>query len=118
MFEYDLADKQVLLVLNPELLEILKGVGITGSPLFGKVHKMEQNGLWLDSAQFPLCPINIKRIYDARGVVRCHAHVFIPAVAIVSVATFPDSPIEPPEDSGFSQIGFLTPQVKKAARKP
>lgn len=111
MFDYELKDKQVLLILNERAVADLEPFGITGSPIYAKVHSVEQNGLWLDNPSFPLCPIDKPHLYDARGNAFCHAHVFVPAAAVVSLAALTE-PVDFGAMEGLNRIGFRT--VKKA----
>lgn len=106
MFDYDLKDKQVILVLADEVVEKLRPLGVAGSPVLGTVHKVESHGLWLDSPQFSVCPVGASKLVDAKGDSFCHAHVFIPAGAIISAVAFPSgaAPIE--DQPGLHRIGF------------
>lgn len=108
MFSYDLSGKQALLVLTEAFVEQLKPIGVE-SPVVAKVHKVEDRGLWLDATRFPLCPIDAPRLYGPDGESFCHAHLFVPADAIVSVAAFPR---DVPELS-YSTIGFRPARKKK-----
>ena len=113
MFNYNLKGKQVILVLEPKLLEALEPLGITGSPIYAKVHSMEKDGLWLDNPSFPLCPVGQPKLYTARGEAFCHAHIFIPQGAILSVAAFPHKVPGLEKTPGLKKIGF---QYKKKPR--
>lgn len=106
MFDYDLKDKQVILVLADEVLARLRPLGIGGSPLLATVHKVEGHGLWLDSPRFSVCPAGSKKLLDAKGEDFCHAHVFIPAGAIVSAVAFPAGTADLGEKEGLHRIGF------------
>lgn len=110
MFHYDLKDKQVILVLNDEIVKELQPLGVNGSPLVGKVHLVEDNGLWLDNPTFAACPIDTPKLFDPKGQSFCHAHVFIPANSIISLVAFP-TPVKDLEDQpGLHKIGFQPPQ--------
>lgn len=106
MFTYELVGKEVVLILRKEMLPDLRPLGITGSPLYAQVHAAEERGLWLDNPSFPLCPLDQPRLHDARGRTFCHAHVFLPAEAIVALAVFPQRVGDPGEESGMHRIGF------------
>src|SRR3989338_2975552 len=106
MFEYDLKGKQVILVLDPELLPTLEACGIQGSPLAARVHTMEEAGLWLENPHFTVCPVGAKKIYGPGGETLCMVHVFIPARAIVSVVVFPSEVGDLEKDPSFHKIGF------------
>jgi hypothetical protein len=112
MFEYDLTGKHVLLSLDEEFLPYVKLYGIEGSPLFALVHKMEPNGMWLETKSFKLCPRGIPQIYDAAGEPHCRAHIFIPQNAIISAVAFPMDVPEFREDPELYHIGFR-PRKKK-----
>ena len=106
MFEYDLTEKQVVLVLNQELLASLAVFGIHGSPLLARVHKMEESGLWLENPAFPVCAPGAKRIYGPEGEPHCTAYIFVPAQAIFSVAVFPAEVKDIENNPNFHKIGF------------
>lgn len=79
MFDYELKDKQVILILADEVLQRLRPLGVTGSPLLATVHKVESF---------------------------CQAHVFIPAGAIFSAVSFPEGAGALGEQPGLHIIGF------------
>ena len=117
MFEYDLTGKEVILSLDPDFLPHLKFGGIAGTPLFALVHKMEESGLWLDAKRFPLCPVGIPKLYSATGDEFCHAHIFVPARAVISVVTFPAGVAGLAEDPNLNQIGFKPKRTRVPARR-
>lgn len=106
MFDYALAGKQVILVLDEEIARKLRPIGVEGSPILGKVHSVESHGLWLDDPTFSVCPIDGPRLYDAKGESFCHAHIFIPADAIISAVAFPSGTVVPENQPGLHRIGF------------
>lgn len=112
-FEYDLTGKQVVIALEPEILSVLKDFGITGTPFVARVHKMDTGGLWVENPHFTICPIDKRKLYGARGETLCTAHVFIPARAIVSVATFPDEIKGLEDNTTFHKIGFAFEEKKR-----
>lgn len=112
MLSYDLSGKQVILVLEKAFVDRLAPLGVGGSPLLGQVYSVEEEGLWLDATRFPLCPVGAPRLYDAKGVSFCHAHVFIPRQAVVSVVAFPQAVGELQESEDWHRIGFQ-PKPKK-----
>jgi len=116
MFEYELAGKQVILILYPEILSCLDACGIFGSPLVARVNKMEEAGLWLENPSFRVCPAGSNHIYDAKGQAMCMAHVFVPAKAILSVVVFPSDVKDLEEDPNYHRIGFR-PETRQEARK-
>ena len=89
MFAYNLKGKYIILVLAEEFLKIMKTVGLPGSPVYAKVHSLEERGFWLENTSFPLCPPAATKLFDAKGEEFCRAHIFIPAEAVVSVVAFP-----------------------------
>jgi hypothetical protein len=105
MYDYDLDGKQVILVLDPDVIDQLKHLGIPGSPVYGKVFKAVEAGLWMDNHYFPLCPIDQPKLVHPSGEAFCHAHIFIPAPAIISLAVFPNT-IKEPDQAGLNRIGF------------
>lgn len=107
-FEYQLEGKQVVLVLDRIIARALKPLGVSGTPLYGKVHKVEEHGVWLDNPGFAVCPPN-KIVYPEETANFCHAHVFIPADAILALATFPGAVAELEDDPSFHRIGFEIP---------
>lgn len=109
MFNYDLKGKQVILVLTDGIVTALQPLGVNGSPLLGKVHLVEDHGLWLDSPTFAACPIDAPRRYDPNGQSFCHAHVFIPANAIISLVVFPSDVSHLEDQPGLYKIGFRLP---------
>lgn len=106
MFGYELKGKQVILVLDPAFVKQVKPLGITGSPVVARVFKTDDDGVWLDNPSFAVCPVGVPKLYDARGEVQCHAHVFVPERAILSVAAFPTEVPRLEEDPSFKPIGF------------
>ena len=110
MFDYDLAGKQVILVLDHKMLKALEPLGIPGSPLYGQVHKVDDNGLWMENHSFPVCPIDQPRVVGPEGNALCHAHVFIPSSAIVSLAAFPNTVAELEDHPELHKIGFTPKQ--------
>ncbi len=117
MFDYKLKGKHVLLSLDPEFLKFVKLYGIEGSPLFALVHKMESDGLWLETKSFALCPRGIPQILDKDGDPLCRAHIFVPAKAIISVVTFPADLPPITEDPELFHIGFRPKKKKKKKKK-
>lgn len=106
MFDYELKGKQVILILADEVLQRLRPLGVAGSPLLATVHKVESHGLWLDSPRFSVCPVGAGKLVDAKGEKFCHAHVFIPAGAIISAVAFPEGAEEIVAQPGLHGIGF------------
>lgn len=106
MFDYELSGKQVILLLDQEFEKSLALLGIEGSPLYGKVFKAEEKGLWLDHPKFGLCPLDKPHLYDPAGEIFCHAHIFVPAQSILSVVAFPETVKELEEMPSLSRIGF------------
>lgn len=107
MFDaYDLKGKHCILQLDPEFLPYLQFCGIDGSPLFAKVYDEEDDGLWLETASFHLCPTGVLKLYDATGEAQCRAHIFIPAKAILSVVAFPGDASALESDPALHHIGF------------
>lgn len=107
MFSYDLKEKFVILALAADFLPSVKAFGILGSPLFAKVHSQESDGLWLETHSFSLCPVGVPKVYEASGKAICHAHIYIPDAAIVSLAVFPTNPgDEIADDPSIHKIGF------------
>ncbi|MFH2202806.1 MAG: hypothetical protein ABIJ96_06815 [Elusimicrobiota bacterium] len=117
MFDYKLKGKQVILQLDPEFLPHLKYCGIEGSPLFAKVYKMEQDGLWLETNSFRVCPTPIIKLSGPKGEQFCRAHIYIPRQAIISVVAFPAVTANLENDPKLHQIGFRpkSPIMKGAA---
>lgn len=115
MFNYNLAGKQVILVLEEDFVEKMKFAGIEGSPVVARVHKMEDGGLWLKSETFPACPTGVPQLYKAAGEKWCRAHIFIPAGAIDSVVVFPAAVADIEKDPNLFSIGFKagTQKAKK-----
>ncbi|MBI4375410.1 MAG: hypothetical protein HY549_03075 [Elusimicrobia bacterium] len=109
MFNYELKGKLVILVLAHDLVEKLAPLGIEGSPLLGRVHAMEDHGMWLDDPTFGVCPVGSRPLYGKDGEKFCHAHVFIPASGIISLVSFPNES-EIPAQSGLYRIGFKVPR--------
>jgi hypothetical protein len=68
---------------------------------------VEEGGVWMENHAFPLCPLDQPHLYDPKGTAFCHAHVFIPERAIISMAVFPNKVAEPEEGQGVSRIGFV-----------
>lgn len=106
MFDYELAGKQVILVLGDALVERLRPLGVGGSPLLGSVHSVERSGLWLDAPAFGVCPANGPKVLDTKGRSVCHAHIFIPAEGIVSAVAFPNGADALAQDPALHRIGF------------
>lgn len=109
MFNHDLKEKQVILVLTNEIVKELQPLGVNGSALVGKVHLVEDQGLWLDNPTFAACPINAPKLYDPKGQSFCHAHVFIPANSIISLVAFPSEVSHLEDQPGLHKIGFQPP---------
>ena len=104
MFDYDIAGKQVVLVLDETAANRLKTLGIEGTPLFGTVLRADRKGIWLDNPAFPLCPLDKPRAKRVKGDT-CRAHIFIPEDAVVSIAVFPKQ-VRTPERPEIRTIGF------------
>ena len=111
MYDYDLDGKQVILVIDKNTIEELKPLGIPGSPVYGRVFKAVDRGIWLENHAFPVCPVDQPKILKPNGEALCHAHVFIPADAIVSMAVFPSAVEELAEHPGLHHIGFQPEKV-------
>ena len=109
-FDYQLEGKQVVLVLDRVIAKSLRPLGVSGTPLYGKIYKVEEHGVWLDNPGFAVCPPT-KIVYPEDSANFCHAHVFIPADAIVALATFPGRVEELEDDPSFHKIGFDLPQA-------
>lgn len=114
MFDYDLKGKQVILVLDEEVAQRLKPLGIRGSPLLGTVHSVESHGLWLDNPAFSVCPIGTPKLHDAAGETFCHAQIFIPAGGIVSAVAFPTGTKIVEEPPGLHKIGFAPVEERRS----
>ena len=107
MFRYELKDKFVILAIAQDFLPNVKPFGIDGSPVFAKVFDQEEGGLWLETHSFTLCPLGVPKVYDASGTALCHAHIYIPDAAILSVVVFPGGPsAEVANDPSLNKIGF------------
>jgi len=120
MFEYNLKGKQVILSLDEEYVQHLKPYGIQGSPLLAKVHRMEEQGLWLESDSFKLCPQGVPKLFRPSGEAFCRAHIFVPAKAIVAAVAFPAHAAHLHKDPNLHRIGFRprkTRSVSLARRK-
>ncbi|MDE2293689.1 MAG: hypothetical protein KGL53_16530 [Elusimicrobia bacterium] len=89
MFRYPLKGKSVILALAPDFIPSVRAFGIEGSPLFAKVHSQEEDGLWLETGSFALCPTGVKSTPGPGGEPVCRAHIFIPEQAVVSAVVFP-----------------------------
>lgn len=114
MFQYDLAGRQVVLVLDAEVLPALAPLGISASPTVATVHSMEPEGLWLENPRFGLCPPGMPRLHaPGQEEPFCHAHVFVPRSAIVSVAVFPGGPQDLEERPDLQRIGFVLAGKRK-----
>lgn len=101
--DYPLEGRHALLVVDKDYLKLLAPMGITSSPVYAKVHKADDGGLWLEHPRFPLCPPDRPRLYTADGEAFCAAHVFVPYEGVVSVAVFQQ---HVPELADSTQIGF------------
>jgi len=115
MFEYNLKGKHVILSLDQDYIPYLESYGISGSPLFAKVHRMEESGLWLESDSFNLCPQGIPKLFKPTGEAFCRAHIFIPAKSVVSVVAFPGDASHLQKEPSLHQIGF---RPKSGAKSP
>ena len=115
MFDYNLKGKEVVISLDEEFLPYLKPYGIMGSPLYAKVFKMEEGGLWLETTSFSLCPRGVPKLYKPSGGQFCRAHIFVPSKAVVSVVTFPgkNNPLQ--ADPNLKRIGFK-PRPRRKVR--
>ena len=116
MFEYDLTGKQVVLVLDEEVLPALKSLGVLGSPLLGRVHRMEESGIWLENPSFSICPVGTRKLYAPTGEAMCLAHVFIHSRSIVSMAVFPSEVEALEKDPNLHKIGF-TPELQPGSER-
>ena len=88
-----------------------------GSPLFAMVHKVGEEGIWLETRTFPLCPSNVKKEKTKSGQEVCLAHIFIPLRCIVSVVAFPEKTSAIEADPKVHKIGFR-PKPDKKRRRP
>jgi hypothetical protein len=114
MLDYKLKGKQVILQLDPDFLPHLSFAGIDGSPLFAKVHRQEEEGLWLETTSFKYCPTGVPRLFRPSGEAVCRAHIFIPFKAILSVVAFPAGSGRMEGVENLHQIGF---RPKKGRRR-
>ena len=112
-----LKGKHVILSIDEDALPYLKPLGIEGSPVFAKVYKQEENGVWLETKRFKTCPPTIPKLYDATGDAFCRAHIFVPSKAIVAIVAFPGDASHLESDPNLHPIGFAAGQRRKKGPK-
>ncbi len=112
MFEYKLKGKHVILQIDPEFLPHLAYAGIEGSPLFAKVFKMEEEGIWLETKEFNACPVPVIKLYGPKGRAFCRAHIYIPRQAILSIVAFPSNVPRLENDPKMYRIGFRSKKAR------
>jgi hypothetical protein len=113
MFDYKLKGKHIIIQFDPQFLPHLKYAGIDGTPLYAKVFRQEESGLWLDTQSFPFCPRPSVKPRVVDGEEFCHAHIFVPKEFVLSVVVFPSEMPKIERDPQVHTIGFKAKMERK-----